>query len=44
MENNNDMNLEQNEEITAPESKPEETKKAKFPLWVIPVGLYHIYN
>ena len=39
MENNNDMNLEQNEEITAPEAKPEETKKAKFPLWVIPIAI-----
>ena len=39
MENNNDMNLEQNEEITAPEAKPEETKKARFPLWVIPIAI-----
>ena len=39
MENNNDMNLEQNEEITAPETQPTEVKKAKFPLWVIPVAI-----
>ena len=39
MENNNDMNLEQNEEITAPETQSVEVKKAKFPLWVIPVAI-----
>ena len=39
MENNNEMNLEQNEEITAPETKPTEVKKAKFSLWVIPVAI-----
>ena len=39
MENNNDMNLEQNEEITAPEAQPSKVKKAKFPLWVIPIAI-----
>ena len=39
MDNNNDINLEQNEEITTPEAQPSEVKKAKFPLWVIPIAI-----